>query len=88
MIARRIPHGALLIAALLVVEPLAAAEKPSSNPPLPGVEGSYRIVKPVPAADPDDAQSTADNKYGRWDVTISGTISVDVGVGKLPPPRN
>ena len=84
----RMPYGALLAAALLLAEPLAAAEKPAASPALPGVEGGYRIVKPAPAPDPDDPTPTNSGKYGRWDVTISGTITTDITVGKLPLPRN
>jgi len=88
MIARPTQYVALLAAALFLPEPLAAAEKPASNAALPGVDGSYRIVKPAPAPEPDDTTPTNTGKYGRWDVTISGTITVDVGTGKLPLPRN
>jgi len=88
MIASRILHGTLCAVALIVAGPLAAAEKPSSNSPLPGVDGNYRIVKPAPAPEPDDGAPTTSGKYGRWDVTISGKITVDVTTGKLPLPRN
>jgi hypothetical protein len=86
MIASRTPLLASVAAALLLVEPLAAAEKPASNAALPGVDGAYSIVKPLP--EPDDATPANSGKYGRWDVTISGTITVDVSTGKLPPPRH
>jgi hypothetical protein len=87
MIACRTPYVVLLAAALLLAWPLAAAEKPASNAALPGVDGSYRIVKPAPAPEPDDAAPTNSGKYGRWDVTISGTITTDITTGKLPLPR-
>ena len=88
MIASRILHGTLYAVALIVSGPLAAADKPSSNSPLPGVAGDYRIVKPAPKPEPDDVTSAKTGKYGRWDVTISSTITVDITTGKLPLPRN
>ena len=86
MPACRTLHTAFLAATLFVAGPLAAAEKPPANAPLPGVKDNYRIVKPAP--EPDDAAPSGTRKFGRWDVTISGTVTVDITSGKLPLPRN
>jgi hypothetical protein len=91
MVELRMTHaGAVLIAAPLLSGPLVAAEKEKSSPDakLPGVDGNYRIVKPAPLPEPDDAAPVHDGKYGNWDVTISGSFTTDAGVGKLPMPRN
>lgn len=58
--------------------------------PLPGVSGDHRIVKPLPEPN-DDALPVGENggvKVGNWDVKISGSITVDIGTGNLPPPRS
>ena len=53
---------------------------------LPGVEGNYRIVKPyAPQPEPDDAPPA---KAGSWDVKMSGTLTFDVGAGRLPLQRH
>ncbi|UCI17181.1 hypothetical protein FJ970_18825 [Mesorhizobium sp. B2-1-8] len=57
---------------------------------LPGVTGDYRIAKPAPAPEPDDAFPSSGNgqfRIGDTDVRISGSITVDVGVGGIKPPR-
>ncbi|MEI9421717.1 hypothetical protein O7A70_11110 [Mesorhizobium sp. Cs1299R1N1] len=57
---------------------------------LPGVAGDYRIAKPAPVPEPDDAFPSSGNgqfKIGNTDVRISGSITVDVGVGGIKPPR-
>jgi hypothetical protein len=67
--------------------PLLAAEQPSDAATLPGVDGKYRIVKPVPPEpEPDDAAPES-ARYGRWDVTVSGKLTIDVGAGDLPSPK-
>jgi hypothetical protein len=57
---------------------------------LPGVSGDYRIAKPVPQPEPDDAFPSNGNgtfKIGDTDVRISGTITVDMATGGFKPPR-
>lgn len=57
---------------------------------LPGVTGDYRIAKPAPQPEPDDALPAVENgtfKIGDTDVRISGSITVDVGTGGIKPPR-
>ncbi|CAN7493224.1 hypothetical protein [Mesorhizobium caraganae] len=55
---------------------------------LPGVTSDYRIAKPTPQPEPDDALLAGENgtfKIGDTDVRISGSITVDVGVGANKP---
>jgi len=63
----------------------------SSKGALPGVTSDYRIAKPAPQPEPDDTLPASDNgtfKIGDTDVRISGSIIVDVGVGKTGLPRH
>jgi len=55
--------------------------------PLPGVKQPQPIVQapqPEPIAEPDSQQSF---KVGDFDVKVSGSVTVDIGVGKIKPPR-
>lgn len=57
---------------------------------LPGVTSNYRIAKPAPQPEPDDALPAGENgtfKIGNTDVRISGSITVDVATGGIKPPR-
>jgi hypothetical protein len=91
---RRLPPilrtALLIVATALASGSLCADEKPSPPSDLPGVEGEYRIVRPAPPAEPEPGRQSpapSDATTGRWDVTVSGTLTVDVGVGDLPLPR-
>ena len=56
---------------------------------LPGVTSDYRIAKPAP--EPDDALPAGENgtfKIGDTDVRISGSVTIDVGVGATGQPRH
>jgi hypothetical protein len=69
-----------------------AGDSTSSSPKgaLPGVTSDYRIAKPAPQPEPDEALPAGENgtfKIGNTDVRIFGTITVDVGVGGIKPPR-
>ncbi len=67
-----------------------AADSKTGTGALPGVTSDYRIAKPAPQPEPDDALPAGENgtfKIGNTDVRISGTITVDVGVGGIKPPR-
>ncbi|MBB6411060.1 hypothetical protein [Mesorhizobium sangaii] len=58
---------------------------------LPGVTSDYRIAKPAPQPEPDDAFPSNGNgqyKIGNTDVRISGSITVDVGAGATGLPRH
>jgi hypothetical protein len=77
--------GFAILAASVAVAGLAvAAEKKAAPANLPGVEGDYKIVKPY-APEPDQAPAA---KIGGWDVKVSGQLTIDVGTGHLPLPRN
>jgi hypothetical protein len=55
--------------------------------PLPGVKQPQPIVQapqPEPMAEP---ATPGTFKVGDFDVKVSGSITVDVGVGKVKPPR-
>ena len=57
---------------------------------LPGVTGDYRIAKPAPQPEPDDAFPSNGNgtfKIGDTDVRISGSITVDIGHGRIQAPE-
>jgi len=63
----------------------------SSKGALPGVTSDYRIAKPAPLPEPDDALPASGNgtfKIGDTDVRISGSIIIDVGVGRTGLPRH
>ena len=67
-----------------------AADGKTGTGALPGVTSDYRIAKPAPQPEPDDALPAGENgtfKIGNTDVRISGTITVDVGTGGIKPPR-
>ncbi|RUW97216.1 hypothetical protein EOA30_28405, partial [Mesorhizobium sp. M8A.F.Ca.ET.059.01.1.1] len=77
--------AAMVLAIVGLASSPALADDPSPtarNGALPGVKGDYRIAKPAPVAEPDDAFPSSGNgqfKIGDTDVRISGTITVDVG---------
>jgi hypothetical protein len=79
--------GAAALAVIVAVTGSVLADENQPAPEkLPGVEGDYRIVKPyAPQPEPDDAPAA---KTGGWDVTVSGSLTVDVDTGGLPLPRN
>ena len=63
-------------------------QAPAQNGALPGVTGDYRIAKPAPQPEPDDALPGNGNgqfRIGNTDVRISGSITVDVGAGGIKP---
>ncbi|MGX5841174.1 hypothetical protein ACWGTI_10680 [Mesorhizobium sp. ArgA1] len=79
------------IAITAVTASAAVAGDGTSQSPksaLPGVTSDYRIAKPAPQPEPDDALPAGENgtfKIGDTDVRISGSITVDVGVGANKP---
>jgi hypothetical protein len=79
------------IAVAAMISSTAFAEDnstPSQNGALPGVADDYRIAKPAP--EPDDALPSNGNgqfKIGNTDVRISGSVTIDVGVGAMKAPR-
>ncbi|TPI15296.1 hypothetical protein FJW06_07780 [Mesorhizobium sp. B4-1-3] len=83
-------HLCAALAALAAVLMSGAALAEDSSPQkLPGVSGDYRIAKPAPQPEPDDAQPTGSDgsfKIGNTDVRIGGSITIDMATGgmKLP----
>ncbi|RWL43828.1 MAG: hypothetical protein EOR60_19945 [Mesorhizobium sp.] len=72
---------AALAAALIAGTALA---DDSSTQKLPGVSDNYRIAKPAPQPEPDDAQPASSDgsfKIGNTDVRIGGSITVDMATG-------
>lgn len=72
---------ALILLATLTAAPALAGD-------LPGVKQPEEIVQPL--SEPIDPQ-TADDKdairVGDWDVNVSGSIIVDIGVGNIKKPK-
>lgn len=69
----------------------AAFADDNSAQKLSGVSGDYRIAKPVPQPEPDDALPAGDNgtfKIGNTDVRISGSITVDMATGGTRIPNH
>lgn len=67
------------LSAPLTVAPSFADE--AKKTALPGVTGTYSIVtpEPEPADPPADASGT--KKVGKWELTVSGYVWVQVGSG-------
>jgi hypothetical protein len=72
-------------AAIMSVAGVAAAAE--DNTVLPGVSGNHAIVKPVP--EPEDLPANEDGSItiGNTRVRLSGSVTVDIGVGNLGRPR-
>ncbi|WP_027166306.1 hypothetical protein [Mesorhizobium sp. WSM3224] len=63
----------------------------SSARKLPGVNGDYRIAKPAPQPEPDDALPAGSDgtfKIGNTDVRIGGSITVDTATGGARIPNH
>ncbi|KRB14294.1 hypothetical protein ASD99_13585 [Mesorhizobium sp. Root695] len=81
----------LAFAGLVSGTALAEDSSPAQKDALPGVTGDYRIAKPAPQPEPDDAFPGSGNgqfKIGNTEVRISGSITVDVGAGSIGLPRH
>ena len=69
----------------------AAFADDNSTQKLPGVTGDYRIAKPAPQPEPDDALPAGSDgsfKIGDTDVRIGGSITVDMGTGGTRIPNH
>ncbi|QPC86334.1 hypothetical protein GA830_05960 [Mesorhizobium sp. NBSH29] len=72
-----------LLAAGIMLLATGAASVAEGSTALPGVEGGYRIVKPVePQPEPDEVRPADAIGVGEWDVKVSGSVSVDIGTMK------
>ncbi|RUX22356.1 hypothetical protein EOA23_24100 [Mesorhizobium sp. M2A.F.Ca.ET.042.01.1.1] len=77
------------LAGALMAGTALADDSPSQK--LPGVSGDYRIAKPAPQPEPDDAQPAGSDgsfKIGNTDVRIGGSITVDMATGGMKPPNH
>ncbi|AZO23679.1 MAG: hypothetical protein E5W38_09415 [Mesorhizobium sp.] len=86
-------HLRIAFAALVgsLIGSAAAFADDSSTQKLPGVSSDYRIAKPAPQPEPDDAQPAGNNgtfKIGDTDVRISGSITIDMATGGIRPPSH
>lgn len=62
---------------------------PTVGEPLPGVSTDHQIVKPMPdQAEQPPSGEKEPIRVGDWDVRVSGSITVDIGVGKTKLPRH
>ncbi|KAA3450045.1 hypothetical protein C7I87_13930 [Mesorhizobium sp. SARCC-RB16n] len=85
--------AAMVLAVVGLVSKPALADDASSaaqKSALPGVTGDYRIAKPAPQPEPDDALPNGENgtfKIGNTDVRISGSITIDAATDGFKPRR-
>lgn len=84
-----LPMATICCAAVFLTAAAAWAggsSTPQGESALPGVDGNYRIVKPL-TPEPDDQSGNASGsqfKIGNMDVRIGGSVTVDIGAGSLP----
>lgn len=86
-------HSSTLLGIVAVACVLAGAavadDSATQKGALPGVSSDYRIAKPAPQPEPDDALPAGGNgqfKIGDTDVRISGGITIDMATGGIRPP--
>ncbi|MCV0395855.1 MAG: hypothetical protein K5872_06310 [Rhizobiaceae bacterium] len=83
-----IASGASLLVAVTTVPTALAGERPHARD-LPGVEEGHRIVdedaRGLPPEPEPDRLPGAPGTYrvGDWDVTISGSVSFEIGTGPI-----
>jgi hypothetical protein len=78
---------ALLLAPGASLAFTAAATAGQDRPgDLPGVEATHSVVTTLPPEPeaPDPHRRGRSFKVGDWDVTISGSVSVEFGTGRMP----
>ncbi|BCG94856.1 hypothetical protein MesoLj131a_37200 [Mesorhizobium sp. 131-2-1] len=84
--------AAVILAAGCMLAGAAFADDSSTQKgTLPGVSSDYRIAKPAPQPEPDDALPAGGNgqfKIGDTDVRISGSITIDMATGGIRPPSH
>lgn len=69
----------------------AALADDNSAQKLPGVTGDYRIAKPAPQPEPDDALPAGSDgtfRIGNTDVRIGGSITIDMATGGTRIPNH
>lgn len=72
------------LAVLLSTAFIAAA---TAEEVLPGVEQPEPIVKQLPPEPDGEATDRGTFMVGDFDVRVSGSVTVDIGVGSVKPPR-
>src|SRR5690606_18993992 len=89
-----ISQAAIIVPAIIALSLAATsaglAKEPMKSPrqtDLPGVQGGYRIVQPVPEPEEFDPATAGQFRIGDMDVRIGGNVTVDIGVGSPLPPR-
>lgn len=85
---RRAAMRLAVAATLVAVTTSALAADRQATSTLPGVKGDYRIVRPAPEPGGDTSGDGETMRIGDWDVTVSGSITIDVSAGSLPAPRD
>ena len=82
---------ATLAGAIMACTGALADDSSTQKTPLPGVSDDYRIAKPAPQPEPDDALPAGGDgsfKIGDTDVRISGSITIDMATGGIRPPNH
>ena len=69
----------LLLGLAFVASPALAEDTPPKATGLPGVEGNYSIVGPAPEPAEPPADPSAPVKLGKWELTVSGYVWVQIG---------
>lgn len=84
------PLRPLALGAFATALAIGAAAANEEAVGLPGVEQGHGIVKVAPPPEPDDTSRAAGSglQVNGWDIRIGGTITYDIGIGNLPPPRH
>jgi len=70
--------AALPALAILAAGP-AASDEAKKKEALPGVAGNYSIVAPEPEPSEPPTDATGTKKVGKWELTVSGYVWVQVG---------
>jgi hypothetical protein len=86
---RFVPTALFLATMLAAVSSAVAGENGAvASKDLPGVDKSYSIVMP-PKPEPDQEAdgNPLKRRIGNWDVTVSGSVSVELGFGERPENR-
>ncbi len=85
--------GALLLAlgapAFAGGKSAASGQPASAQGNLPGVDGAYSIVSPLPP-EPDTkpaSEQFGQFRVGNFDVKVSGKLTYDIGIGSLRTPK-
>lgn len=84
----------LAVSLALAASAMASAGQSAKSGALPGVDikAGDKVVVVKPSAQPSDEPASADDngwvRMGDWDVKVSGSVQLDIGVGKNRPVRD